>query len=152
MSKPGSRAIVIAYDGSEPARGAIEAAAETLEHGTKAYVATIWEPLNALPFWGAPVGAVPQDLLDNVENQAEKVAAEGAEAATAAGFDAEAVVEEGNPVWRSIIKIAEKHDAGLIVIGSHGRTGLSYVLAGSVATAVMQHAPCSVMVARPPTR
>ena len=152
MSRPGSRAIVIAYDGSEPARGAIEAAAETLEHGTKAYVVTVWEPLNALPFWGAPVGAVPQDLLDNVESEAEKVAAEGAEAATAAGFEAEAVAEEGNPVWRTIVEIAEKHDAGLVVIGSHGRSGLSYVLAGSVATAVMQHAPCSVMVARPPTR
>ncbi len=53
--------------------------------------------------------------------------------------------------WSTIIEVAIGHDVGLIVLGSHGRTGIDYVLKGSVATAVSQHAKRPVMIvpARP---
>jgi universal stress protein A len=41
--------------------------------------------------------------------------------------------------------MAEQEHASLIVIGSHGRTGLSHVLLGSVAERVVRHAPCPVL-------
>jgi universal stress protein A len=47
-----------------------------------------------------------------------------------------------------IIRIAGDVHAGLIVMGTHGRTGLSRVLMGSVAEEVVRKAPCSVLVAR----
>jgi nucleotide-binding universal stress UspA family protein len=47
-----------------------------------------------------------------------------------------------------IIKAAEAWGADLIVIGSHGRTGVQRVFFGSVAEAVMRHAPCPVVVVR----
>ena len=55
----------------------------------------------------------------------------------------------GDPFWE-ICQTAEKEPADLIVMGSHGRTGLAHVLLGSVAERVVRHAPCPVLVARAP--
>lgn len=55
----------------------------------------------------------------------------------------------GDPFWE-ICQTAEKEQADLIVMGSHGRTGLAHVLLGSVAERVVRHAPCPVLVARLP--
>jgi nucleotide-binding universal stress UspA family protein len=49
-----------------------------------------------------------------------------------------------------ICDAAEELGAGLVVIASHGRTGLKRFLLGSVANRVVQHAPCSVLVLRRP--
>ena len=50
----------------------------------------------------------------------------------------------------AILKTATEWPADIIVIGSHGRRGLERVLMGSVAEAVVRHAPCSVLVVRAP--
>jgi nucleotide-binding universal stress UspA family protein len=55
----------------------------------------------------------------------------------------------GDPFWE-ICQTAEQENADLIVMGSHGRTGLSHVVLGSVAERVVRHAPCPVLVARLP--
>ena len=55
----------------------------------------------------------------------------------------------GDPFWE-ICQAAEQEHADLIVMGSHGRTGLAHVLLGSVAERVVRHAPCPVLVARLP--
>lgn len=47
-----------------------------------------------------------------------------------------------------ILDAAEKFDADLIIVGSHGRTGLAKFFLGSVAEAVLNRAPCSVEVVR----
>lgn len=49
-----------------------------------------------------------------------------------------------------ILQIAEEQRADLIVIGTHGRTGLKKVLLGSVAETVLSRTPCAVMVVRQP--
>ena len=54
--------------------------------------------------------------------------------------------------WRTIIGLAEKESAELIVMGTHGRTGLMRLLMGSVAEAVVRHAPCPVLTVRQPAR
>jgi nucleotide-binding universal stress UspA family protein len=54
---------------------------------------------------------------------------------------------EGNP-WREIKGLAEDLPADLIVMGTHGRTGLPHVLLGSVAEKVLRVAPCPVMTVR----
>jgi len=54
-------------------------------------------------------------------------------------------VKVGEPFW-DICRVAEEEKVDLIVMGSHGRTGLAHVLLGSVAERVVRHAPCPVLV------
>ncbi len=58
-------------------------------------------------------------------------------------------VREGK-TWVEICEAAKEEKADIIVIGSHGRTGLSHVLIGSVAETVVRHASCPVLVVREP--
>ena len=58
-------------------------------------------------------------------------------------------VREGK-TWVEICEAAKEEKADMIVIGSHGRTGLPHVLIGSVAETVVRHASCPVLVVREP--
>jgi len=60
-------------------------------------------------------------------------------------------VSVGDAVWETC-RVAEREHADLIVMGSHGRTGLSHVVLGSVAERVVRHASCPVLVARMPAQ
>ena len=68
---------------------------------------------------------------------------------TAAGLAGECLVVQGIP-FQEILDIAKARQVDLIVMGTHGRTGLSHVLLGSVAEKVVRLAPCPVLVARQP--
>ena len=52
--------------------------------------------------------------------------------------------------FEQIIKAAREHGADLIVMGTHGRTGLAHALLGSVAEKVVRKAPCPVLTVRHP--
>lgn len=66
------------------------------------------------------------------------------------GFDAyETAVVTGVP-YEEIIRVAEEKGSSLIVIGTHGRTGLDHLLFGSTAERVVRGAPCPVMTVRIP--
>jgi universal stress protein A len=80
---------------------------------------------------------------------AEKRVAEFVSKHAASGVTVETRVALGEAVWE-ICQIAEREHADIIVMGSHGRTGLSHVLLGSVAERVVRYAPCPVLVVRPP--
>ena len=49
-----------------------------------------------------------------------------------------------------IVRVAKERDVDLIVISSHGRTGLGRILFGSTAESVVRHASCPVLVVKPP--
>jgi nucleotide-binding universal stress UspA family protein len=55
----------------------------------------------------------------------------------------------GSP-FRKIIETAEAEHVDLIVMATHGRTGLSHLVMGSVAERVIRTAPCPVLTIRPP--
>ena len=52
----------------------------------------------------------------------------------------------------AVVRLAEDDDADLIVLGSHGRTGLTRLLMGSVAEAIVRKAHCPVLVYKQPAR
>jgi universal stress protein A len=56
---------------------------------------------------------------------------------------------EGDPV-EEILRVAKERECDLIVMGTHGRTGLSRLLMGSVAEAVLRKGPCPVLVVKSP--
>jgi len=70
----------------------------------------------------------------------------------AAGFQADANVAHlgDNIIQDVILSFARKWRPNLIVLGSHGRTGLKRLLIGSVSDAVSRHASCSVLIVRMP--
>lgn len=59
----------------------------------------------------------------------------------------EVVMLEGS-AWDLIVKRAGEGGADLVVLGTHGRSGIKHVLVGSVAERVVRHAPCDVLVVR----
>jgi nucleotide-binding universal stress UspA family protein len=63
------------------------------------------------------------------------------------GIKTETLVLEGIP-YQSIVDHAKEWHADLIVMGTHGRTGLSHALTGSVAERVVRLAPCPVLITR----
>jgi nucleotide-binding universal stress UspA family protein len=59
--------------------------------------------------------------------------------------------EEGEPA-ATILQVAQKNECDLIVMGSHGRTGLNRLLMGSVAEQIVRRAPCPVLTVKTPLR
>ena len=138
------RPILFAYDGSEQAKEAIREAGRQLSGGRRAIVLTVWQPLAALPF--ASAAGAPPDIEEGIEREARKEAGRGATLARSAGFDASPLVKTGGPVWGAIVDTADEVDASLVVMGSHGRTGVALMFAGSVASAVTRHTDRPVLV------
>jgi nucleotide-binding universal stress UspA family protein len=137
--------VLFAYDGSDFAKTAIEVAGRQLGSGRPAIVLTVWQPLEAVPFSG--VAGTNQEIDDGFAKQAMQVAEEGAGLAKAAGFDARPQTERGTPTWRLIVDAGDKTDASLIVLGSHGRSGIKELMLGSVAGAVASHSGRAVLIA-----
>jgi nucleotide-binding universal stress UspA family protein len=133
--------ILIAYDGSAAARAAIKLAGVHVRNDRKAIVLSVYQPLESVPFIGAPNIQIPSGVDEEIRAASEKLAEEGAELARASGFDTTGYVGElHETVWETIVRFADDQDASLILMGTHGRSGVKAVLLGSVASAVMHHA------------
>ena len=137
--------ILLGYDGSDTAKRAITAA-HALLGDVELTLVYVWESPVGLfvpdPFSG--MGGWSPTQVGEVEvvirERAGRLLAEGVSLAGDAGFTATARLEEstGSP-WRTIIDVADELDASLIVLGTHGVSGVRAVL-GSVSTAVAHHA------------
>jgi len=94
------------------------------------------------------VGATEQPFLEWLGNSAREHLDKFEQQARGEGIDiAGSYCELGDPASA----IVERADAGgydLLVLGTHGRTGLSHVLMGSVAEKVVRRAPCAVLTVR----
>jgi nucleotide-binding universal stress UspA family protein len=142
---PAAGTVLFAYDGSDLAEYAIAEAGRLLRADRDALVLTIWEPFNVgfLPVREMGFNAAQ---ADEVRKAAEETAAHGASLAQAAGFRARSMAAEAAPTWKGIADAADEHDASLIVLGSHGRSGLTGIVVGSVASAVAAHSRRSVLI------
>jgi len=142
--------ILVPTDGSEHARRAAEHAfsiAETLDATVSVLgVADMYEA--AGPF---DAGGVSQEYVDRIAEDSRAHVDDVAEMAD--GVPVETHVEVGTP-RKAILTFADEHDADLIVVGTHGRSGVRRLVAGSVAEYVVRHADVPVLTARatdPPT-
>jgi nucleotide-binding universal stress UspA family protein len=149
--------ILIAYDGSDAARRAISDAAE-LFGSRPVLVTTVWEAGLAYISVGTPtpeagLQAIPMDMAqaqkleEEFEARARRIAEDGAELATSAGLQAQALAVAGDvDPAEAIVDAARLQSAAAIVIGSRGLTGLRARLEGSTSSAVLKRAPCPVLV------
>ena len=155
---PEATPVLIAYDGSEVSRSAVRHAAE-LFAARPTVVATVWEPGLAVMPMGLPdtmgVGALPPDpdtveAVDRSQHEhASTVAAEGAEFARSVGLAAEPqAVPDVVDVADTLIDIARERGAAVVVVGSHGISGLRKRLLGSVSRKLIEHCDRPILVIR----
>ena len=148
------RTFVVPYDFSAHARAALYAAVDLARRlsADLHLVHVVQPPSYAYGFGvygGGAVSAAAVDLAE-VRDGAMKSLTEVAEGV--AGFPGriEAHVVEGIGVADLIRATAEKLGADLIVMGTHGRTGLAHVFLGSVAERTLRSAPCPVLTIQAP--
>src|SRR4051794_18235547 len=146
------RPVLIAYDGSDDAKHAIEEAAALFAR-RPVVVLSVWQDLTAIPsFAWAPAGIAGFDeLFDEARKGAHRMASEGAAIAGQAGLTATAdIAEAAGPVWDAVVRYADGCDAAAIVMGSRGYGGVRPALVGSQSTGVVHHARQPVLVVRRP--
>ena len=100
----------------------------------------------AAELWYDASGSL-EETNRQLTKQAQRLTDEIGETVRASGLTLETTVRHGDP-RSEIIDEAKEWDADLIVVGSHGYTGIKRWLLGSVAQSVVSHAPCSVEVVR----
>ena len=142
-----SNRILVPVDGSDPAAGAAEYVAENFPSATvvllhvinpaeTGYSAEVSMP-TVSEEWYEERRNDAGDLLDDLETSAHEAGVD----------DIERVIEVGRPI-QAIVDYAEEHDIDQIVMGSHGRSGMSRILLGSVAETVVRRATVPVTVVR----
>jgi nucleotide-binding universal stress UspA family protein len=149
LEPPVEDGVVVGFDGSPAAMYAVRAAAdEAAYRGRTLHVVRAWMLSNAAAETGAPPGTVPS--LVEVE-----------EAVRASVDRAVDVAREAHPDLRVVGHVCHSRpaqtlvEAGrlaeLVVISRRGQGGFVNLLLGSTADQVVRHAPCAVLVVRPPT-
>lgn len=140
--------ILVPVDGSSTSQAAVSKAIEL----AKAFdsTVTVIYVIDPYPFTG--VGT------DFAYGQAEYLSAATAEAnaavhaakekLAAVGIKVETSVIEAHTAWRGIVEAGESLKVDMIVMGSHGRSGLEKLVLGSVAQAVLSHTKLPVLVTR----
>jgi nucleotide-binding universal stress UspA family protein len=97
--------------------------------------------------WYIPSTLSVADLVEDMQKSAWKEMDKWAAEATSRVKDVEKLVERGVP-FVEIIRIAREKNADMIIIGTHGRTGIDHMLFGSTAEKVVRKAPCPVLTVR----
>lgn len=153
--RPTMTRIVLGHDGSEYAMAAEQLlrswpifSAVSIEVVSVTHVKAPWRTGIAPTFYAEAMEAHHQ-ATEISATEHTRIAEESARRLGESGLRASAVAVEGDPA-AMLIGVADEHQADLMVLGTHGRTGVSRALLGSVARNVMQHASSSVMVVRAP--
>jgi len=134
--------IIIGVDSSEYS---IAAAREglSLAHQLKAKAALIYVIETSKATGNIDAGIFPEEALIVLKKEAEQTLESLARAYN--GMDLVKFMPEGHP-QKEIVQTAAAWGADLIVLGTHGRTGLLHLLMGSVSEHVMRHSKIPVMV------
>jgi universal stress protein A len=142
------RQILVATDFSEQSREALDYAAQLARpFGSAIDILHIWEVPTFVPAGGA-AGFGNASLFEMIRKGAEEALNKFVDDASKREISVRfAKTEAGAPAYR-ITEFAKEGGYDLIVVGTHGRTGLSRVLLGSVAENVVRHAPCPVLAVR----
>jgi nucleotide-binding universal stress UspA family protein len=141
--------ILVAIDASEPSKVALQTAISlAVADGAALAIVTVRDERLI------ESSAAPEDLSDvsslieNDERDGKALLERARSSAGAVGLtDVSVRLLDGDPA-ANIVDAARAHRADLIVVSTHGRTGLSRIFVGSVAEHVIRHASCSVLVAR----
>lgn len=141
--------ILLAVDNSEYSAEALkEIQTRPWPSDTIVRVLSVAEPLTppATELWYDAGGSL-EHVQQEMNKRARELTLGMAKKLESNGFTVETSIREGDP-RSEIVDEASKWSSDLIVLGSHGYTGIKRLLLGSVALSVVSHAPCSVEVVR----
>jgi nucleotide-binding universal stress UspA family protein len=137
------RSFVVPYDFSEHARAALEVAKDLARQlGAELHLLHVVTP----PIYASAYGAAvpPQIDMEPIRSSVME-SLQGMTEGEGSAVRMTPHVVEGLNIAVSIQEFASKQKADLIVMGSHGRTGLAHVFLGSVAERTLRQAPCPVL-------
>jgi nucleotide-binding universal stress UspA family protein len=140
--------VLVATDGSPASERAVETAAQLAARvRARLTVVTVAAPYpySAVGESSAIAGA---DYQATVGAAASARLARAMEIAAAAGVDCRTSLQEASDVYRGVIAAAEQAGAGLLVVASHGRRGLSALMLGSETQKLLAHTSVPVLVVR----
>lgn len=142
--------ILVPIDGSTTSLAALDKAI-ALARAFDAAIDVLYV-LDPYPFTGVGEGFAYglAEYMSTARAQAESALAAAREQCSRAGATATSSLVESHAVWRGILEAAQSGHADLIVMGSHGRSGIEKLVLGSVAQRVVSQAPLPVMVVRSP--
>ena len=144
------RNILIATDGSELADKAVAHGLNLAKAvGAKVTALIVEAPFNVFSVPESRARQLSQEFAQHAEyvkRHAGKVLGDVAEAARKAGVPCDTVQIEDEQPYHAIIKTAENKSCDAIVMASHGRSGISAVLLGSVTNKVLTHTAIPVVV------
>ena len=133
--------IILAYDGSKFSNKALqEAISLAKSSGGSLLVLSVVDITDEFE-------SEAPGLTDKITERLLRLAQKALGKAVAAKVKAKVEVHVGD-AYEMIVDVAKKKKADVIVMGSHGRTGLTRLLMGSVTSRVIGHAPCSVIVVK----
>jgi nucleotide-binding universal stress UspA family protein len=141
-----AKKVLVPIDGSPQSDTALEYALEEFADEEITVIHVI-DPIDA--GYSAPVG-IPggsEEWYESAQSESEALFEEAQEVADEYGVTLDPVEELGRPS-RTIVEFADENDFDQIVMGSHGRSGVSRILLGSVAETVVRRATIPVTVAR----
>ena len=141
--------IVLGFDDSPHALAALQ---WIIQHqpAAKAHVtvvSAVRTPVTAYAEVYAPAVPYPTELIEEVTRHHEELCMRAEDQLRKAGFKTTVKVLPGDP-REALVETARTEGAELLVVGSHGRTGLPKLVLGSVASHVVAHAPCDVLVVK----
>jgi nucleotide-binding universal stress UspA family protein len=141
---PRLRTILVPVDFSDCSRQALEYAAHTAGHfGASLTLLHVVEPVS----YGLDFTLASSQQGPEMRAQLEARLAELAATLSAQWLTTDAVIRGGTPA-SSILDLARQRSYDLIIMGTHGRRGLSHLACGSVAEAVLRHASCPVLTVK----
>jgi nucleotide-binding universal stress UspA family protein len=144
------RSILLPTDFSECGNYALSFAASLArKFGASIICVHVIEPMVPTVGYSGMTEPLPiADISDQLESSAERELPKFAEGVEFAGLEMEEVIVHGEAA-SEIVRVAKERNVDLIVVSSHGRTGLGRILFGSTAEAVVRHASCPVLVVKP---
>lgn len=141
--------ILVATDGSDIADKAVEHAVTLAKSlSAKLTAVTVTEPFEAVAFTDNMAVINPSDYQARCEAHAQEILTKAVQHAKAAGLECGMLHQDSHWPYAGVIDAAEKTNADLIVIGSHGRRGLEGLLLGSQAVKLLTHSKTPTLVVR----
>jgi nucleotide-binding universal stress UspA family protein len=116
---------------------------------TEVQLVSVFRSPRMLTYGTDPYNLTFERMVDQLRDKAESDCDAGRQILAAQGFPVKTLTVMGEPA-SAILDLAEAEKPDVVVVGSHGKSGIQRFLLGSVSEQVVRYSPCSTLVIKPP--